>query len=101
MWWGNVESMGPHATSPVRGQSSGITNAAGTSVGQGCVADLVNLVGLHGRVFGPVVDETELPAFVEGATQVGLPFGRIRLIHALVVFARFFGPGLSVRERRV
>lgn len=71
---------------------------ADTSIGVWHCANFVDLVGLHGGVLGPVVDEVELSAFVEGATQVGFPLGGVWFIHSFIVFACLFGPGLKDRH---
>lgn len=58
-------------------------------------ADLVDLVGLRRHVPRPVIDEAEVTALVKGTAQVGLPLGRIGLIHPLSVLPRLLGPGLG------
>ena len=65
----------------------------------GLVAHLVDFVGLHRVLLGPVVHQFELAALVEGAAQVSLPLGRVGLIHSLLVFACLQGPGLGTAEK--
>lgn len=62
-------------------------------------ADLVDLVGLRRHVPGPVIDEAEVTALVQGTAQVGLPLGRIGLIHTLGVLPRLLGPGLGQEDK--
>lgn len=62
-------------------------------------ADLVDLVGLRWHVPGSIVDEAEVTALVKGTAQVGLPFGRVRLVHPLSVFSCLLGPGLGQEEK--
>ncbi len=59
------------------------------------ITHVVDLQRVHGNLFGPVVDEVELAALVEGAPQLRFPFGRIRLVHAFLILPRLHGPGLD------
>lgn len=61
-------------------------------------ADLVDLVGLRRHVPGPVIDEAEVTALVQSTAQVGLPLGRIGLVHTLGVLPRLLGPGLGQED---
>ena len=62
-------------------------------------ADLVDLVGLRRHVPGPVIDEAEVTALVQGTAQVGLPLGWIGLVHPLRVLPCLLGPGLGREEK--
>lgn len=62
-------------------------------------ADLIDLVGLRRHVPGPIIDEAKVTALVKGTAQVGLPLGRIGLVHPLGVLSCLLGPGLGQEEK--
>lgn len=59
------------------------------------VTDVINLQGIHGNLFGAIVDQLELPAFVQGTSELSFPLGGIRFIDSLLELPGLHGPRLE------
>lgn len=63
------------------------------------LTDVVDLQRVHGDLLGAVIDQVELSAFVQGASQLSFPLGRIRFIKSLLELPRLHSPGLEGTQR--
>lgn len=61
----------------------------------GVLAHFVDLVRLNRRLFGAVVLQLKLTAFVQSTAQICLPLGRVGFIYSLLVLPRLQSPCLG------
>lgn len=59
------------------------------------IAHFIDFERLHRSVFGPVVFQLKLPAFVQCTAEVGFPLGRVGFIFTFLVFTSLHGPCLA------
>lgn len=58
--------------------------------------DIVNLQRVHRDLFGAIVDQIKLSAFVQGTSKLSFPLCRIRFINSLLELPRLHSPSLEV-----
>lgn len=61
----------------------------------GLLTDLVDFVRLDRSLFGSVIFQMKLSAFVQSTAKVRFPLGGVRFIHTFLIFTRLQSPRLE------
>lgn len=67
----------------------------------GVLAHFVDLVRLDWRLFGAIILQLKLAAFVQSTAQICLPLGRVGFIYSLLVLPRLQSPCLGHTDQGI